>query len=124
MKQISFSQAEFAGKKRVTWRERLAAEREHVTPWQAVLAMIEPHYRKSARRRPPIRLERMLPVSLVEQPCGHCSNDPPAEPGAFRRWPLKGAYSRRARSRSFVLCNCHTGTRLNHDATAIGELCR
>ena len=26
------------------------------------------------------------------------SNDPPAKPGAFRRWPLKGAYSRRARA--------------------------
>jgi HK97 family phage major capsid protein len=37
------------------------------------------------------------------------SNDPPAEPGAFRRWPLKGAYSRRAKAVPSSYATCHTG---------------
>ena len=66
MKQISFSEAEFAGKKRVTRRERFLAEMERVIPWQEVLAVIEPHYPKGKRGRPPIGLERMLRVYLVQ----------------------------------------------------------
>ena len=67
MKQISFSQAEFSGKKRVTRRERFLAEMEQVIPWDAVLAVIEPHYPKGTRGRPPVGLERMLRVYLVQQ---------------------------------------------------------
>ena len=67
MKQISFSQAEFAGKKRVTKRERFLGEMERVIPWRDVLAVIEPHYPKGRRGRPPIGLERMLRVCLVQQ---------------------------------------------------------
>ena len=66
MKQISFSEAEFAGKKRVTRRERFLAEMERVIPWQEVLAVIESHYPKGKRDRPPIGLERMLRVYLVQ----------------------------------------------------------
>jgi len=66
VKQISFSEAEFAGKKRVTRRERFLAEMERVIPWQEVLAVIESHYPKGKRGRPPIGLERMLRVYLVQ----------------------------------------------------------
>ena len=40
---------------------------------------------------------------------GMSSNDPPAEPGAFRRWPLKGAYSRRTKAVPSSSATCHTG---------------
>lgn len=67
MKQISFAQAEFAGKKRVTKREHFLGEMERVIPWRDVLAVIEPHYPKGRRGRPPIGLERMLRVCSVQQ---------------------------------------------------------
>jgi IS5 family transposase len=62
MKQISFSQMEFAGKKRTTRRELFLAEMEQVMPWSEVLGVIEPHYPKGKRGRPPVGLERMLRV--------------------------------------------------------------
>lgn len=48
MRQISFSEAEFSGKKRVTRRERFLSEIERVVPWQKLLDVIAPH------RRPPV----------------------------------------------------------------------
>ena len=67
MKQISFSQVEYAGKKRTTRREVFLAEMEQVMPWSEVLGVIEPHYPKGKRGRPPVGLERMLRVYLVQQ---------------------------------------------------------
>jgi len=67
VKQISFSEAEFAAKRRVTRRERFLADMEQVIPWRDVLAIIEPHYPKGKHGRPPIGLERMLRVYLVQQ---------------------------------------------------------
>ena len=67
MKQTSFSQAEFEAKKRMTRRERFLAEMELVTPWAELLAVIEPHYPKGKRGRPPVGLERMLRVYFVQQ---------------------------------------------------------
>jgi IS5 family transposase len=56
-RQIGFAEAEIAGKKRVTRRQRFPAEMEKVVPWQRLLLAIEPHYPKGARGRPPIGLE-------------------------------------------------------------------
>jgi len=67
MKQISFSQVEYAGKKRTTRREVFLAEMEQVMPWSEVLGVIEPHYPKGKRGRPPVGLERTLRVYLVQQ---------------------------------------------------------
>jgi transposase, IS5 family len=67
MKQISFSQVEFEHKKRRTRREVFLAEMEKVMPWAELLAVVEPHYPKGARGRPPIGLKRMLRVYFVQQ---------------------------------------------------------
>ena len=67
MKQISFSEVEFEGKKRTTRREVFLSEMEKVTPWAEVLEVIAPHYPKGKRGRPPVGLERMLRVYLVQQ---------------------------------------------------------
>ncbi|MCM8627220.1 IS5 family transposase [Accumulibacter sp.] len=67
MKQISFSEAEFAAKKRVTRRERFLAEMEKVVPWQEALSVIEPYYPKGERGRPPVGLERILRMVLAQQ---------------------------------------------------------
>ena len=67
MKQISFSEAEFAAKKRVTRRERFLGDMERIIPWRDVLAVIEPHYPKGGRGRPPVGVERMLRMLLIQQ---------------------------------------------------------
>ncbi len=65
--QISFAQAEFAAKKKVTRRETFLARMEEVIPWAKLLAVIEPHYPKGQRGRPPVGLERMLRVYFLQQ---------------------------------------------------------
>jgi len=65
--QTSFSQAEFAAKKKTTRREKFLARMEEVIPWAKLLAVIEPHYPKGERGRPPIGLERMLRVYFLQQ---------------------------------------------------------
>ena len=65
--QPSFAQAEFATKKKITRREKFLARMEKVIPWAKLLAVIEPHYPKGQRGRPPIGLERMLRVYFLQQ---------------------------------------------------------
>jgi IS5 family transposase len=65
--QTSFAQAEFADKKKITRREKFLARMEEVIPWVKLLAVIEPHYPKGERGRPPIGLERMLRVYFLQQ---------------------------------------------------------
>ena len=65
--QTSFAQAEFAEKKKVTRREKFLARMEEVLPWGRLLAVIEPHYPKGERGRPPLGLERMLRVYFLQQ---------------------------------------------------------
>jgi IS5 family transposase len=65
--QTSFSQAEFADKKKITRREKFLARMEAIIPWADLLAVIEPFYPKGERGRPPIGLERMLRVYFLQQ---------------------------------------------------------
>ena len=71
MKQVSFSDAEFAGKRKRTRRERLLQEIDQRVPWTALVAEIEPLYPnpKGAGRRP-IGIEPMLRMYLVQQVLG------------------------------------------------------
>ena len=65
--QLSFAQAEFAGKKKITRREKFLARMEEAIPWVKLLAVLEPHYPKGERGRPPLGLERMLRVYFLQQ---------------------------------------------------------
>ena len=65
--QPSFSQAEFANKKKITRREKFLAGMEAVIPWGKLLAVIEPFYPKGERGRPPVGLERMMRVYFLQQ---------------------------------------------------------
>lgn len=68
MKQTSFSDVEYANKKKQTRRERFLAEIEAVTPWVAMVSALEPFYPKgTGRGRPPIGLERMLRMYVAQQ---------------------------------------------------------
>ena len=66
-KQLSFAQAEYAGKKKTTRRERFLGEMEKVVPWARLIAAIAPHYPAGKRGRPPIGIERMLRIYFLQQ---------------------------------------------------------
>ena len=66
--QTSFSELEYAAKKKLTRRDRFLAEIEAVTPWAALEAEIGPFYPKGeGRGRPPIGLHRMLRMYIAQQ---------------------------------------------------------
>jgi transposase, IS5 family len=65
--QGSFSQAEYAGKKKRTRRDRFLAEMEQVVPWARLVERLRPLYPKGERGRPPIGLERMLWIHFLQQ---------------------------------------------------------
>ena len=66
MSQISFSDAEYAGKRKMTRREVFLEEMEQVVPWKALLGLISPHYPVAGRGRRPYPLESMLRVHLMQ----------------------------------------------------------
>ena len=65
MKQISFSDAEYLGKRKQTRREVFLAEMERVVPWDALLQLIEAVYPKAGKGRRPYPLATMLRVHLM-----------------------------------------------------------
>ena len=65
--QMSFAQSEYAGKKKVTRRERFLGEMERVVPLREALGGVEPHYPQGRRGRPPIGIERMLRIYFLAQ---------------------------------------------------------
>src|ERR671913_1562764 len=66
-RQGSFSQAEYAGKKKQTRRDGFLAEMERVVPWARLVERLRPFYPKGERGRPPIGLERMLRLYFLQQ---------------------------------------------------------
>jgi len=66
--QTSFSDLEYAAKKKRTRRDRFLGEIQAVTPWSTLVAVIEPHYPKGdGRGRPPMGVERMLRMYIAQQ---------------------------------------------------------
>jgi len=66
MAQISFADAEYAGKRKKTRREIFLEEMELVVPWKGLLKLIEPHYPTAGRGRRPYALDAMLRVHLMQ----------------------------------------------------------
>jgi IS5 family transposase len=66
-RQGSFSQAEYAGKKKQTRRDKFLSEMERVVPWARLVERLQPFYPKGQRGRPPIGLERMLRLHFLQQ---------------------------------------------------------
>ena len=58
MKQISFADAEYAGKRKKTRREVFLDEMEQVVPWKALLKLIEPFYPMAGEAAGRIRWRR------------------------------------------------------------------
>lgn len=67
MKQTSFATLAWETKKKITRRERFLGEMGAVVPWTELLAVIEPHYGKGERGRPPMPLAMMLRIYFMQQ---------------------------------------------------------
>ena len=58
--------AGFEQYRRRTKREDFLDAMNAIVPWAALCAVIEPHYPKAGKGRPPIGLERMLRIHLLQ----------------------------------------------------------
>src|ERR671934_250040 len=67
MKQLTLATAGFERYAKTTRRAAFLAEMERVVPWSALCAVIEPFYPKPGNGRPPVGVERMLRIYLLQQ---------------------------------------------------------
>ena len=66
MTQLSFGDAEYAGKRKRTRREVFLSEMDQVVPWKSLLNLIEPLYPVAGRGRHPYPLATMLRIHLMQ----------------------------------------------------------
>lgn len=66
MPQLSFSEAEYASKKRTTRRERFLTRMDNLVPWAALESLIAADYPKGLNGRPPYPLRTMLRVHCMQ----------------------------------------------------------
>jgi IS5 family transposase len=97
-RQGSFAEAEYAGKKKQTRRDKFLADMEQVVPWVRLEERLRPLYPKGERGRPPIPRDRMLRVYFVQQWYGLA--DEAVEDALYDSQALRG----------------FAGINLNHDA--------
>lgn len=78
-------EAGFEQYRRPTRRDVFLATMDEIVPWQALCAVIQPHYPKPGNGRPPVGLERMLRMyfvqhwfNLADQACEEALLDSPA----------------------------------------------
>jgi transposase, IS5 family len=58
--------AQYEQYRKPTRRDLFLATMEKIVPWDALCAVIEPHYPKAGNGRPPVGLERMLRMYFVQ----------------------------------------------------------
>jgi len=87
MKQMTFSDAEYAGKRKQTRKELFLIEMDRVVPWKGLVALIEPHYPKGEGGRPAYPLMAMLRVHLMQNWFGY--SDPAMEEALYETTILR-----------------------------------
>ena len=87
MKQMTFADAEYAGKRKQTRRELFLIEMDQVVPWKGLVALIEPHYPKGEGGRPTYPLLAMLRVHLMQNWFGY--SDPAMEEALYETTILR-----------------------------------
>ena len=65
-KQQTFAGLAWQNKGKKTRRERFLAEMDAIIPWPQLLELIEPHYPKGGKGRPPLGLEKMLRIYFLQ----------------------------------------------------------
>jgi len=66
MKQQTFSDIEYSGRKRITKREEFLNIMNEIIPWDEWVEYIKPHYPIGKRGRPPKGIEKMLRMYLLQ----------------------------------------------------------
>lgn len=87
MKQMTFADAEYAGKRKQTRKELFLIEMDQVVPWKGLIALIEPHYPKGEGGRPAYPLMAMLRVHLMQNWFGY--SDPAMEEALYETTILR-----------------------------------
>jgi IS5 family transposase len=87
MGQMSFGDAEYAGKRKKTRREVFLEEMDRVVPWRSLLGLIEPLYPAAGRGRHPYPLETMLRIHLMQN--WFALSDPAMEEALYEITPMR-----------------------------------
>ena len=87
MKQMTFADAEYAGKRKQTRKELFLIEMDRVVPWKGLIALIEPHYPKGEGGRPSYPLTAILRVHLLQNWFGY--SDPAMEEALYETTILR-----------------------------------
>jgi hypothetical protein len=87
MSEMSFGDAEYAGKRKQTRREISLAEMEQVVPWKSLLDLISPFYPEAGGGRHPYPLPTMLRVHLMQNWFG--LSDPAMEEALYEITPVR-----------------------------------
>ena len=66
MNQMTFSDMEYSGRKRVTQKEKFLQEMNEIILWAAWVNKIQPYYPEGKRGRPPRGIEVMLRMYLLQ----------------------------------------------------------
>lgn len=87
MKQLTFADAEYAGKRKQTRKELFLIEMDQVVPWKGLIALVEPHYPMGEGGRPAYPLMAMLRVHLMQNWFGY--SDPAMEEALYETTILR-----------------------------------
>ncbi len=66
MRQASFSDIEYGMRKRTTKRDEFLKAMDEFIPWDEWVSLIEPYYPSGRRGRPPLGIEKMLRMYLLQ----------------------------------------------------------
>lgn len=87
MKQMTFADAKYAGKRKQTRKELFLIEMDQVVPWNGLIKLIEPFYPKGEGGRPAYPLMTMLRVHLMQNWFGY--SDPAMEEALYETTILR-----------------------------------
>ncbi len=79
MKQMTFADAEYAGKRKQTRKELFLIEMDQVVPWKGLIALIEPHYPKGEGGLS-LRQGTIVDATLIHAPSSTKNKDGKRDP--------------------------------------------
>ena len=88
MRQRTFSSVGFEIHSKQTRRQRFLTEMDAIVPWRKLCRLIEPHYPRGNRGRPPIGIARMLRIYFLQ--VWFNLSDPGAEDALYDSAAMRG----------------------------------
>ncbi len=87
MKQESFSDMEYRSRKKKTKREEFLEIMDEIIPWEEWVSLVVPHYPTGKRGRPPIEIETMLRMYLLQ--CWFSLSDEGVEDAIYDSYAMR-----------------------------------